>query len=209
MSKAFLRCPKRLGVYPVVDSSTWVERLATLGVRTIQLRMKNCPTEQLIREVMTAVGVQRQYGLRLFINDYWSLAIAHGAYGVHLGQEDLESADLEAIRRAGLRLGISTHTADELKRAQTRQPSYVALGAVYPTTLKQMPTAPLGIKGLQELLALARYPTVAIGGISLERAPEVLSTGVGSIAMVSAITQAPQLEQAVKAWLALVGVGGD
>ena len=187
----FPTVPFRLGLYPVVDSVAWIERLLQAGVRTIQLRIKDKRDEEVEADVMAAIELGRRYDARLFINDYWRLAIKHNAYGVHLGQEDLETTDLKAIQAAGLRLGVSTHDDMEIDIALAAKPSYIALGHVFPTQTKQMPSAPQGLTQLaSHIERLADYPTVAIGGISLERAPAVLATGVGSIAVVSAITQA-------------------
>lgn len=194
----------RLGLYPVVDSVEWIERLLSAGVRTIQLRIKDRSSIDVEPAIVAAVALSKKYAARLFINDYWQLAIDHQAYGVHLGQEDLDVADLQAIQQAGLRLGISTHDDAELERALALRPSYIALGHIFPTQTKEMPSAPQGINELQRHLArLGEIPTVAIGGISLARAPEVLATGVGSIAVVSAITQAADWRLATAELLAL------
>lgn len=194
----------RLGLYPVVDSVEWIERLLSAGVRTIQLRIKDSSSIDVEPAIVAAIALGKKYAARLFINDYWQLAIEHQAYGVHLGQEDLEVADLQAIQQAGLRLGISTHDDAELDRALALRPSYIALGHIFPTQTKAMPSAPQGISELQRHLArLEEIPTVAIGGISLARAPEVLATGVGSIAVVSAITQAADWRLATAELLAL------
>lgn len=194
----------RLGLYPVVDSVEWLERLLSAGVRTIQLRIKDRSSIDVEPAIVAAIALGKKYAARLFINDYWQLAIEHQAYGVHLGQEDLEVADLQAIQQAGLRLGISTHDDAELDRALALRPSYIALGHIFPTHTKAMPSAPQGISELQRHLArLGEIPTVAIGGISLARAPEVLATGVGSIAVVSAITQAADWRLATAELLAL------
>lgn len=194
----------RLGLYPVVDSVEWIERLLSAGVRTIQLRIKDRSSIDVEPAIVAAVALSKKYAARLFINDYWQLAIDHQAYGVHLGQEDLDVADLQAIQQAGLRLGISTHDDAELDRALALRPSYIALGHIFPTQTKEMPSAPQGINELQRHLArLGEIPTVAIGGISLARAPEVLATGVGSIAVVSAITQAADWRLATAELLAL------
>jgi thiamine-phosphate pyrophosphorylase len=194
----------RLGLYPVVDSVEWIERLLSAGVRTIQLRIKDRSSIDVEPAIVAAIALGKKYAARLFINDYWQLAIEHQAYGVHLGQEDLEVADLQAIQQAGLRLGISTHDDAELDRALALRPSYIALGHIFPTQTKAMPSAPQGISELQRHLArLEEIPTVAIGGISLARAPEVLATGVGSIAVVSAITQAADWRLATAELLAL------
>ncbi len=137
----FPPCPDRLGLYPVVPTADWIERLLELGVRTIQLRSKSTDGALLDAEIARAVRAARAHDARLFINDHWRRAIDAGAYGVHLGQEDLQHADLEAIARAGLRLGLSTHGFHEMRVALHFRPSYLAMGAVFPTTTKQMPTA--------------------------------------------------------------------
>ena len=204
-----------IGFYPVVHDAAWVQRLLDWGVRTVQLRFKaagHAPAE-IEREVNAAVQAgQRVPGAQVFINDHWQLALAAGAYGVHLGQEDLDTADLAALRRAGLRLGLSTHTPGELARAQAAQPSYLAIGPVYPTTLKVMPYAPVGLDQLRAWAALAApCPVVAIGGISLERLPGVLDCLSGShdgAAVVSAVTLAKEPRQAVLEGLALAGRRG-
>lgn len=205
MTEAFPATAPKLGLYPVVDSVLWIERLLAAGVRTLQLRIKDGDDRQIEAAVRDAIALGKQYGARLFINDYWRLAIKCNAYGVHLGQEDLDVADLDAIRHAGLRLGLSTHDDAELDRALALRPSYIALGHIFPTQTKEMPSAPQGIAELKRHLArLQHIPTVAIGGISLARVPEVLATGVGSIAVVSAITQAEDWQAATRQLLALV-----
>jgi len=206
----FPSVPFRLGLYPVVESVTWIERLLEAGVRTIQLRIKDKREEEVEADVIAAIALGRRYGARLFINDYWRLAVKHQAYGVHLGQEDLETTDLDAIREAGLRLGVSTHDNREIDVARAARPSYVALGHVFPTQTKQMPSAPQGLTQLaSHVKRLGNYPTVAIGGISLERAPTVLETGVGGIAVVSAITQAADWQAATAQLLRLAGAGDE
>ena len=201
--------PFRSGLYPVVDSVQWIERLLDAGVRTLQLRIKDRRDEEVEADVVAAIALGRRYNARLFINDYWRLAIKHQAYGVHLGQEDLQATDLNAIRAAGLRLGVSTHDDMEIDALAAR-PSYIALGHVFPTQTKQMPSAPQGLEQLaRHVERLADYPTVAIGGISLARAPAVIATGVGSIAVVSAITQAADWRLATAQLLEIAGVGDE
>lgn len=208
MTHAFPATAPQLGLYPVVDSTEWIARLLDAGVRTIQLRIKDRQEHEVEETVRTAIALGKQYRARLFINDYWRLAIQYQAYGVHLGQEDLEVADLAAIRNAGLRLGISTHDDAELDRALALRPSYIALGHIFPTQTKEMPSAPQGLTELKRHLArLPHISTVAIGGISLARAPEVKATGVGSIAVVSAITQAPDWRAATRQLLDIAGAG--
>ncbi|WP_373421530.1 thiamine phosphate synthase [Cronobacter sakazakii] len=210
MTPLFAPVPHRLGLYPVVDSVEWVTRLLDAGVRTLQLRIKDKTDAEVEADIAATIALGQRYHARLFINDYWRLAIKHQAYGVHLGQEDLQTADLNAIRNAGLRLGVSTHDDMEIDVALAVRPSYIALGHVFPTQTKQMPSAPQGLAQLAaHVKRLSDYPTVAIGGISLERAPAVLETGVGSIAVVSAITQAPDWRGATQRLLELAGVGDE
>ncbi|MDW8848400.1 thiamine phosphate synthase [Erwinia sp. MMLR14_017] len=200
----------RLGLYPVVETVAWLERLLDAGVRTLQLRIKDLPEAAVEQTIAHAVALGKRYQARLFINDYWRSAIKYQAYGVHLGQEDLDVADLDVLHRAGLCLGLSTHNDAELDRALAEQPSYIALGHVFPTQTKVMPSSPQGLSELQRHLSrLQGISTVAIGGISLEKAPQVLATGVGSIAVVSAITQAADWRAATAALLALAGTGDD
>ncbi|EOC3062702.1 thiamine phosphate synthase [Cronobacter dublinensis] len=210
MEPLFAPVPRRLGLYPVVDSVEWIARLLEAGVRTLQLRIKDKTDADVEADVRAAIDLGKRYHARLFINDYWRLAIKHQAYGVHLGQEDLQTADLNAIRAAGLRLGVSTHDDMEIDVALAVRPSYIALGHVFPTQTKQMPSAPQGLAQLAaQVQRLGDYPTVAIGGISLARAPAVLETGVGSIAVVSAITQAADWRAATQQLLELAGVGDE
>ncbi|WP_250473203.1 thiamine phosphate synthase [Caballeronia sp. GAFFF1] len=196
---AFPECPGTLGLYPVLPSGEWVERVLELSVATAQLRRKSADADDLQREIERSVAAGRRHQARLFINDHWREAIAAGAYGVHLGQEDVETADLSAIARAGLRLGLSTHGYYEMLRALHFRPSYLALGAVFPTTTKVMPTKPQGLARLRRYVQLlrGRVPLVAIGGIDGKVIGDVLATGVGSAAVVRAVTEAPDTAQAV------------
>lgn len=204
MSLPFPATAPRLGLYPVVDSVEWITRLLGAGVRTLQLRIKDQPDAAVEPMIAQAIALGKKHHARLFINDYWQLAIKHRAYGVHLGQEDLNVADIDAIRNAGLRLGLSTHDDAELDRALAVRPSYIALGHIFPTQTKEMPSEPQGLNELsRHLERLKGISTVAIGGISIERAPAVLTTGVGSIAVVSAITHAADWRQATQTLLAL------
>lgn len=194
LPQAFAAIRGRLALYPIVDSSDWVLNLAQLGVKSIQLRIKdNNPAA----EIEKAVAISKHYKLKLFINDYWQLAIQYGAFGVHLGQEDLQSADLSAIRQAGLRLGVSTHSFYEVARAHALNPSYIAVGPIYETQTKVIPFVPQGLENLRYWCQLLDYPVVAIGGINLDRIALVRETGVSGIAMISAITQAKNLSATV------------
>ncbi|WPH16623.1 thiamine phosphate synthase [Variovorax paradoxus] len=206
---AFAPCPERLGLYAVLPDAQWVGRMARAGVPTVQLRFKSDDAAATEREVHAAVDAVRGTGALLFINDHWQTAIAAGAYGVHLGQEDLDALAPEQVRQirdAGLRLGVSTHGYAEMVRADAVSPSYIAMGAVYPTTLKRMATAPQGVARLAAYARLLRgYPQVGIGGIDAVRLPEVLATGVGSIAVVRALVAAEDPEATAAQWMAAMG----
>ncbi|WP_426359360.1 thiamine phosphate synthase [Pseudocolwellia sp. HL-MZ19] len=197
---------QKLGLYPVIDSLYWLKRLLPLGLQIIQLRIKNKTEAELDAIIAEAVELAKPYQTRLFINDYWQLAIKHGAYGVHIGQEDLQTTPIEQIHKAGIRLGISTHGCYEFLLAQQLKPSYLAIGAIYPTKTKNMTGQIQGVANLAELLNLATdIPVVAIGGINHERAPEVLATGVDSIAVVTGITEAESPEESVRLFQKLLG----
>ena len=198
-NNAFPTCPHALGLYAVLPDAAWVGRMARAGVPTVQLRFKSDDAAAIQREVRTAVQAVQGTGALLFINDHWQVAIDEGAYGVHLGQEDMDEAPIDKIRAAGLRLGLSTHGYAEMLRANALSPSYIALGAVFPTTLKRMQTAPQGTGRLYAYAKLMQHsPLVAIGGIDEARIPVVMQSGVGSIAVVRAITGANDPEAAAK-----------
>ena len=190
--------------YPVVDSVAWVARLALLGVGTIQLRVKNLGDAEALQTVADAIEMTKGTEAKLVVNDYWRAAIGAGAKHLHLGQEDLADADLKAIRRAGLTLGLSTHDDAELETALKAQPDYVALGPIFPTTLKSMRFAPQGIPKISEWKKrIGAIPLVAIGGIKFEQAREIFLAGADSIAVVSDVTQNPDPDARVRAWLGL------
>ena len=192
---AFATCPMKLGLYVVLPNSQWVARMAQAGIPAVQLRFKSDDKAAVAKEVAASVAATQGTNTLLFINDHWEEAIAVGAYGVHLGQEDMQEAPLDKIRSAGLRLGLSTHGYKEMLLADSHSPSYIALGAVFPTTLKRMVTEPQGLGRLERYAQLMQnYPLVAIGGIDLERLPAVVKTGVGSVAVVRAITESESPE---------------
>ncbi len=176
-------------------------RLARVGVKLMQLRMKDAPQSAIAPAIRDALAACRAYGCELVVNDYWREAIDCGAGFVHLGQGDLETADTPAIRRAGVKLGISTHSHEELDRALQEDPAYIALGPIYETKLKLMPWAPQGLARIGEWKALAKRPLVAIGGITLERAPLVFQAGADSIAVVTDVVAHPNPEQRALDWL--------
>jgi thiamine-phosphate pyrophosphorylase len=188
--------------YPILPDASWVARIASQGAKLIQLRVKDAPQSRLEAEIAQALEVASAHGTQLVVNDYWREAIRLGADFVHLGQEDLAGADLAAIRSAGLRLGISTHDAEELETALAAEPDYVAFGPIYETKLKTMPWQPQGLARIGEWRMKIACPLVAIGGITLERAPAVLAAGASSAAVVTDIVVNPDPEQRTRNWIA-------
>lgn len=190
--------------YPIVPDVAWLARLLPLGVTTVQLRIKHKDKDKaaITREIAEAVPLARGHNCQLIVNDHWQDAIAAGAEFVHLGQEDLAAADLGAIRRAGIRFGISTHTPDELETALRAAPAYVALGPIYETKLKAMPWLPQGLDRIGEWKRrIGSMPLVAIGGITPERAGGVIAAGADSVAVITDFMAAPHPEARVKLWL--------
>jgi thiamine-phosphate pyrophosphorylase len=191
--------------YPVVDSVAWVARLAALGVGTVQLRAKDLDDSRALQIVTDALAAVSGTATKLVVNDYWRAAIVAGARHLHLGQEDLADlaeADLTAIRDAGLTLGISTHDDAELETALRAKPDYIALGPIFPTTLKSMRFAPQGIAKIGEWKKrIGNIPLVAIGGIKLEQAADIFAAGADSIAVVSDVTQNADPDARVRHWL--------
>ena len=188
--------------YPVVDSVAWLKRLTALGVGTVQLRAKDLDDTAATALFREALAVTAGTSTKLVVNDYWRVAIDLGAKHLHLGQEDLAEADVAAIRKAGLTLGLSTHDDDELEVALRAAPDYIALGPVFPTTLKSMRFAPQGIPKITEWKKrIGAIPLVAIGGIKFEQADEIFAAGADSIAVVSDVTQNADPDARVRQWL--------
>lgn len=197
---AFPALDDGFNLYPIVDRALWVERLLAVGIDLIQLRAKDLTGDELEKEVRAAIEAGRRARARVFINDAWQLALKHGAYGVHLGQDDLPAADLPALARAGVRLGISTHGYAEVARALAVVPSYIAIGTVFASPSKSFAHRPLGLDAFARLRRLIRVPVVAIGGIVCERAREVRDAGADIIAAISDITKAPDLATRIAQW---------
>ena len=188
--------------YPIFDSSAWIRRLVPLGVRQVQLRIKSENSDLIRKEATESMEVCQQYNCQLFINDHWRAAIEIGCNAVHLGQEDLDGADLRQIANAGLALGISTHSEQELNRALSLKPSYIALGPIYPTILKKMSWAPQGLKRISEWKSRAgSIPLVAIGGLNPERGISALKQGADCVSVVTDITLNPEPEKQLMRWL--------
>lgn len=191
--------------YPIVPDLTWLKRLVPLGVRTVQLRLKDAPPERVHREIAESLDLCRRHGCQLIVNDYWREALELGADYIHLGQEDLAAADLAAIQARRVRLGISTHSPEELDIALAAKPAYVALGPIYETRLKAMKWAPQGLARVTDWKArIGDLPLVAIGGITPERAPGVVAAGADSIAVITDFFTNPDPEARVRQWLAWV-----
>jgi len=192
--------------YPVFDSADWIARALAVGVRLVQLRAKDLPEPVLRAEIRRSLALAREYGATLVVNDHWQIAIDEGADWLHLGQEDLDDADTKAIRRAGLRLGVSTHDRDELDRALALTPHYVAFGPVYPTILEKMKWHEQGLDRLTEWKRLVgEVPLCAIGGLSVERAPGAFAAGADIVAAVTDITLHSDPDARMRAWLEACG----
>jgi len=190
-------------VYPIVEGAGWISRLAPLGVRLVQLRVKGRPAGEVRDEVRAARALCAAADVQLIVNDYWEIALEEGCNFVHLGQGDLAQADLAALRRAGVRVGISTHDHEELERALRAAPDYVALGPIYPTLLKVMPWQPQGLTRIGEWKRrIGTIPLVAIGGLTLERLAGVFAAGADVAAVVTDIVRDRNPEARARAWLA-------
>lgn len=190
-------------IYPIVDTANWIDRLGGAGARFIQLRVKNLEGEALLAEIRQAHTYAKKHGVCLVLNDYWQIALEEGIDYIHLGQEDLDTADLNAVRKAAIRFGLSTHCHEELERALSFKPDYVALGPIWPTRLKKMAFGPQGVEKLTEWKKLiGAMPLVAIGGVTFERLRACLEAGADSVAAVSDFTQHADPEGQVKRWLA-------
>lgn len=193
--------------YPIVDSADWVGRLAPCGVKLIQLRIKEQPPTRIRHELRAALAICRAHQVQLVVNDHWQIALDEGADFIHLGQEDLLEADLQAIRARGVRLGISSHDHAELDHALACEPDYVALGPIYPTTLKPMLWAPQGLPRISEWKRrIGDRPLVAIGGITLELSGGCFDAGADSVAVVSDVTRHHDPLARVAAWLSATEV---
>lgn len=188
--------------YLIVDRFAWIERLVPLGVKLVQLRIKDQPEAILRTEIAQARAFCAAHNCQLIVNDYWQLAIDLDCDFVHLGQEDLADADVTAIRRAGIKLGLSTHNHAELNEALAHSPDYIALGPVYPTILKKMVWAPQGLDRLREWKAhIGEVPLVAIGGLNVDRIKGVFDHRADSAAVVTDITLNDDPETRTKQWL--------
>lgn len=189
--------------YPIFPDADWIERMLPLGVNLVQLRVKERSEDETRAEIARAQAACESAGALLVVNDHWQLAVEEGCDFVHLGQEDLDDADVTAIRDAGLRLGISTHDAPELERALALAPDYIALGPIYETKLKAMRFGPQGPDRIAEWRRrVGELPLVAIGGFTLARAAGAFAAGADVVSVVTDITLDPDPEAKVRAWIA-------
>ncbi|MFD0986397.1 thiamine phosphate synthase [Methyloligella solikamskensis] len=188
--------------YPIVPDFAWAARLVPQGVRFLQLRIKDASAETIRTEIAQTMQLCAEHDCLLVVNDYWREAIELRAEFIHLGQEDLAAADLGAIKRAGLKLGISSHSLEELGNAKAAEPDYVALGPVYETKLKKMPWAPQGLARIKQWRAALDCPLVAIGGITVERAAGVLEAGADSASVITDIVTDQNPEARTRQWIA-------
>lgn len=192
--------------YPIFDRAEWLIRLLPLGIKLVQLRIKDQPPEVIRAEIRAAKGLCGEHGCTLVVNDHWQIAIAEGCEWVHLGQEDLDTADIAAIKSAGIKLGLSTHDDAELERALACAPDYVALGPIYPTILKKMKWEKQGLDKLTEWRTrIGDLPLIAIGGMTPERAPGALAAGADVVSAVTDITLNDDPEARVRTWLETLG----
>ncbi|WP_289034153.1 thiamine phosphate synthase [uncultured Roseibium sp.] len=191
--------------YLIVDSHHWLERLCPQGLRLAQLRIKDKTPSELTDEISRSLAVARAQGCTLVINDHWQTAIDTGAEWLHLGQEDLDTVDIKAVRNAGLKLGLSTHTEEELDRALIYDPDYVALGPIFPARGKQVDYAPQGIARLGSWKARLSCPLIAIGGIRLEHADEIYAAGADSICVITDVLADADPEDRCRKWVEAAG----
>lgn len=188
--------------YPIIDSVAWLEPLIAAGTRLVQLRIKQGPMDSIYAAVTTAQELCTRHGVQLIVNDHWQIALQTGCDFVHLGQEDLDHADVAALRSRGIKLGISTHDHDELRRALALQPDYIALGPIYETRLKQMPWAPQGLARISEWKQLiGAIPLIAIGGLTVERLSGVFAAGADSAAVITDIVTAAEPAERIREWV--------
>lgn len=188
--------------YPIVPDVGWLERIVPLGVTFVQLRIKDASAADVAAQAKRANAFCKEHGCTLVLNDYWEAALDAGVGFIHLGQDDLRDADLEAIKLAGIKLGISTHDIVELDNALAAEPDYVALGPIYETKLKAMPWAPQGLDKIKEWRRrIGRLPLVAIGGLTPERAPGVLEAGADSLAVITDFFTAARPDERIELWL--------
>lgn len=189
--------------YPIFDHPNWLKRMLPLGIKLVQLRMKNQNEIDLLAAITEAQTLCRAHNAVLVVNDYWQLAIARGCDWVHLGQSDLDTADIKAIRAAGIKIGISTHDHDELERALKLAPDYVAFGPIYPTILKKMKWHEQGLDRLSEWRKLVgKIPLIGIGGMNVVRAPGVFNAGADVVSVVTDITLNAHPENRLREWIA-------
>ena len=203
LEKNFLEYPEspdidqnKLKIYPVFPDFKTIDENSS-SIETVQLRIKN---RDPLKEIEKATKLCTEKNIQLFINDYWKEAMETKSYGLHIGQEDLEAADMEAIKKSNIRLGISSHDLFEACTASYYKPSYMAFGPIFGTTCKSMTFGPRGFSMLAKIRRLFPRPLVAIGGLKKQHLDELKKAGANSVAMISAITEHPNPQAELKAW---------
>ncbi|WP_343153723.1 thiamine phosphate synthase [Buchnera aphidicola (Mindarus keteleerifoliae)] len=203
--KNFPKIKKKIGLYPIVDSIDWIKKLSKFNIRNIQLRIKKKLDIYVEKDIKKAIKISKLNNFNLYINDHWELAIKYKSYGVHLGQEDLKKADLKLILDSGIKLGISTKNQFEFNQAKLLQPSYIAIGHIFPTFSKRMKDMPQGLKKVEKYIQEKdNFPIVAIGGITLRRLPLILNFDIDGISLISAITKSKNWKISVLKFLKMI-----
>ncbi|WP_343152807.1 thiamine phosphate synthase [Buchnera aphidicola] len=203
--KNFPIITRKIGLYPIVDSTSWIKKLSKFNIKNIQLRIKKKSEFDIEREIITAIKISEIKKINLYINDYWKLAIKHKAYGVHLGQEDLKKANLKLILNSGIKLGVSTRNEIEFNEAISLRPSYIAIGHIFPTGSKKMECMPQGLKKIKTYIQKKdTIPIVAIGGITLKRLPLILNFNIDGFSLISAITKSKNWKFSVLEFLKII-----
>lgn len=203
--KNFPIITRKIGLYPIVDSISWIEKLSEFNIKNIQLRIKKKSDIEVEKIIITAIKLSKKNNFNLYINDYWKLAIKHRAYGIHLGQEDLKKSDLKLISYSGIKLGISTRNENEFNQAIVLRPSYIAIGHIFPTGSKKMKSMPQGLKIIKKYVQKKdSIPIVVIGGITLKRLPLVLNFNIDGVSLISAITKSENWKFSILKFLKII-----
>ena len=212
-------------LYPITDCQLSncrheeiVQMMLAGGARLIQLRDKDASARELLDAARTCLPLTQAAGARLIINDRVDVALTSGADGVHLGQEDLSVEEARDILGEDKIIGVSTHSLEQFKAALETSANYIAVGPVFQTKTKENADPVVGLELVRQAKALADRPLVAIGGITVERAAEVIAAGADSIAVISALYPfgnisdfftKPDVTGRVKAFLSALGTTGE
>ena len=195
--------------YLIVDNADVLQDYLPTGVKCVQLRMKNQSAPTVRDNIRIAKTLCEEHACQLIVNDYWQLALDEGCNYIHLGQEDLMDADIGSIKKAHIRIGISSHDRAELNRALAAEPDHIALGPIYATLLKKMPWRPQGLEKLQRWKdSIGDIPLVAIGGFTPERARGAFDHGADSVCVVTDVQQHANPVARIQEWLDVTSSAG-